>query len=394
MDPEIKKLLDQIGSDWKAYREANDARMKAIEAGQGHAELDAKLAAMDTALNEAKAQINRMNIGGVGQNGQQGPSAVKIELAAWMRDPGRGSNFKASVNTTTNADGGYLALPEISAEIDRVAGKSVAMRALANKKTIGKNSLSINFNKGGVVGGWVAETGSRTSNSTVPQFAQIEITPREVYVLPASTNDSLEDLGFDVVAWLTEEAAISFSELEDYAFILGDGDGKPKGILAQTMVANASYAWEKIGYILSGKSAAFADTKPADYIIDLIHALKAKYRNNASFLMNDLTLAAARKIVDGDGNYLWQPSFQMGIPDKLSGYPVAISDNMPDIAANSYSIAFGDFNRGYQIVDRSGVRVLADPYTAKGFVTFYVYKRVGGDVKNFEAIKVMKFAAS
>ena len=391
MDPEVKKLLDQIGTDWKAYREANDARMVAIEKGQGHAELDAKLAAMDASLLETKAMLNRMNLGGAGA--KPGPSAIITELTGWMRSRPNG-DFKASVNTTTNADGGYLALPEIAAELDRVAGKSVAMRGLANVKTIGKNSLILNVNKGGVVGGWTAETGARTGNTTVPALAQVEITPREIYVLPAATNDSLEDLGFDVAAWLADEAATSFSELEDYAFILGDGDGKPKGILAQTMVANASYAWEKIGYIASGKSGAWAETKPADYIIDLVHALKAKYRNNASFLMNDATLCAARKLVDGDGNYLWQPSFQLGVPDKLLGYPVAVSDNMPDIAANSYSIAFGDFNRGYQIVDRAGIRVLADPYSAKGFMTFYVYKRTGGDVKNFEAIKVMKFAAS
>ena len=394
MDPkELKDAIDALGASWKAYRETNDARLVAIEAKQGTAELDAKLKKIESDVAESQAKINRMNLGG-GISPSQRPSAAAKELGAWARTAGLNGEFKAAISTDSNVDGGYVVIPEIDMNITRVAEKQVAMRSLAAVRTTGKNSIVLFKNKGGVSGGWVAETGARNGNNSNPQIARIEIFAHEIYAEPKSTQDGLDDIGFDVPAWLAEKCAISFSENEDAAFISGDGDSKPKGFLAHTMVANASYVWEKIGYILSGKSAAFADTTPADKIIDLIHALKAKYRGGASFLCNDLTLAEARKIKDGDGNYLWQPSFQLGIPEKLSGYPVAVSDNMPDIAANSYALAFGNFKAGYQIVDRAGISILRDPYTEKGFVKFYTKKRVGGDVQNFEAIKVMKFAAS
>lgn len=394
MDAELQKAIDDLGRDWKEFRATNDERLKAIEAKQGTAEFDTKLAAINKDISDVKAQINRAMLGSQLIAGGLGePSALTKELVGWMRNPSRNGQFVAQVNQTTNADGGYLSLPEIDSEISRVAEKTVAMRRLANIKTIGRASYVKNINKGGVTAGWVAEAESRTGNTATPAMAQIEIFAREIFSLPGATQETLDDLGFDVAAWLAEECGTAFADTEDAAFISGDGAGKPKGFLAQTMVADASYAWGKIGFIASGKAGAFADTAPADKIIDLIHALKAKYRNGASFLTNDLTLAQIRKIKDGQNNYLWQPSFQPGIPDRLAGYPCEVSDNMPDIAANSYSIAFGNWKQGYQIVDRKGVRILADPYTTKGIVSFYTYKRVGGDVLNFEAIKVMKFSA-
>lgn len=394
MDPEMKKYFDEIGANWKAYREANDARMAAIEKGQGHAEIDAKLAALDASLVEAKAQLNRLALGTALGGNQASRSQMVTELVGWMRDPSRAQLFKGQVNTTTNADGGYLVVPEIDSVISRIAAKNVAMRSLANVKTIGRPSYVKNVNKGGVTAGWVAEGGSRTGNTGTPAFAQIEIFARELYTLPSATSEALEDMEFDVAAWLAEEAGIMFGETEDLAFIQGDGSSKPKGFLGYDIVANASYEWGKIGYVASGAAADFATTNPSDKLVDLIHALKAKYRANGNFLLNDLTLAKIRKFKDGQGNYLWQPSFQMGQPDRLSGYPVAVSDNMPDVAADAYAVAFGDFNAGYQIVDRRGVKVLADPYTTKGVTTFYTTKRCGGDVVNFEAIKVLKIAAS
>ncbi|HQJ23326.1 MAG TPA: phage major capsid protein [Rectinema sp.] len=393
MDSDVKEMLDNLGKEWKAFRDTNDQRLAAIEAKQGHAELDAKLAAIEKELNETKAQINRVMLG-ARLGGADEKSELYRAFTDWMRDPGRSQQFKAAVQVQTGGDGGYLVLPELEKTLQRVVSDSVAMRQLANVVTIGSKSYLKNINKGGITGGWATEGGTRTGNATTPAIAQIEIIPRELYALPSASQEALDDLDFDVAAWLAEEAGITFASLEDAGFISGDGNGKPKGFLAETMVANSSWTWEKIGYILSGAAGAFPTTHPGDVLIDLIYALKAGYRNGAAWLMNDLTQSVVRKFKDGQGNYLWQPSFQLGKPDTLCGYPVMISDSMPDIAADAYAIAFGNFKLGYQIVDRKGVRVLADPYTTKGAVTFYTYKRVGGAVADYNAIKVIKFAAS
>jgi HK97 family phage major capsid protein len=187
---------------------------------------------------------------------------------------------------------------------------------------------------------------------------------------------------------------IVFAEQEGAAFINGDGSAKPTGFLNYTTAADASWAWGKIGYIASGADGAFASSDPSDALINLAYAPKQGYRANGTWVMNRKTEAAIRKFKDGDDNYIWQPGTAIGQPASLLGYPVAEAEDMPDIASNAYSIAFGDFARGYLIVDRVGINVLRDPFSAKPYVLFYTTKRVGGGVQNFEAIKLMKFAAS
>jgi HK97 family phage major capsid protein len=212
--------------------------------------------------------------------------------------------------------------------------------------------------------------------------------------MPAASQTLLDDSIVNIDEWLAEEVRLAFAEQEGTAFVTGDGTNKPKGFLKYTTVANASWAWEKIGYITTGKSAGFAETDPADKLLDLIYAAKAPYRANGTFLMNRSTVAAVRKLKDGQGNYLWQPSNAPGEAASLMGYPVAESEDMPDIAADAFAIAFGDFARGYLIVDRAGIRVLRDPYSSKPYVLFYTTKRVGGGVQDFDAIKLLKFAES
>jgi HK97 family phage major capsid protein len=301
--------------------------------------------------------------------------------------------YKDTVNTTTNADGGYVVLPEIDTEIGRVASKTVAMRGLANVRTIGRQSYVKNVNLGATSGGWATEGSSRAEGASTPKFAQIEIFAREIYAMPTSTNEALEDIEFDVAAWLAEECGFTFADIEDAAFISGDGVGKAKGFLAYEAVPNDAYTWGKIGYVASGNAGGFATSNPSDRLIDLIHALKRVYRARGTFLMNDTTLSMIRKFKDGQGNYLWQPSFQTDIPDMLLGKPLVTSDNMPDVGPGTCPIAFGDFRSAYQIVDRRGVKILADPYTIKGSVIFYTSKRTGGDVVNFEAVKLLKIAS-
>lgn len=403
MDPELKKAIEDLQKSWADYRKTNDERLAAIEKGQGVSELEAKLAKIDTEVTKnqklvddmsaLQAQVNRMNLGTTGTT----EKPRNEEFDKWMR-AGNTREFRASATSDADPAGGFLVLPEVETVITRVAEKTTAMRQLANVRTISAASLRKPVSKGGASGGWVGERETRGETDT-PELDVIEITAREMYAEPAASQILLDDAYTDVASWLGEEAGIAFADLESAAFISGAGQQSPRGILAYDAVANASYAWGKLGYIASAKAGAWADADPADKLIDLVHALKSKYRANGSFLMNDLTIASARKLKSTTGSgaansYLWEPSFQAGQPARLLGYPVYSDDNMPDIGANAYAIAFGDFKAGYQIVDRAGVSVLRDPYTKKGFVKFYTTRRVGGAVVNYEAIKLFKFAAS
>jgi HK97 family phage major capsid protein len=216
----------------------------------------------------------------------------------------------------------------------------------------------------------------------------------ELYAMPAATATLLEDAAVNIDQWLATEVEQAFAVQEGAAFVSGDGSNKPKGFLSYTAVANGSWTWGNIGYVASGAAGDFASSNPSDALVDLIYAVKAGYRQNGAFVMNRKTQAAIRKFKDDGGDYLWAPPAVAGGRASLMTFPVVEAEDMPDIAANSLSIAFGDFGRGYLVVDRSGVRVLRDPFTAKPYVLFYTTKRVGGGVQDFDAIKVMKFAAS
>jgi HK97 family phage major capsid protein len=216
----------------------------------------------------------------------------------------------------------------------------------------------------------------------------------ELYAMPAATAALLEDAAVNIDEWIAGEVELAFAEQEGTAFVTGDGTNKPKGFLSYTTVANASWAWNKIGYVATGVDGDFPADDPSDILVDLIYALKAGYRQNGTFIMNRKTQSAIRKFKDSSGGYLWQPPAQAGGRATLMTFPVVESEDMPDAAADTFSVAFGDFNRGYLVVDRAGVSVLRDPYSAKPYVLFYTTKRVGGGVQDFDAIKLLKFGES
>ncbi|MCB1386552.1 MAG: phage major capsid protein [Nitratireductor sp.] len=204
----------------------------------------------------------------------------------------------------------------------------------------------------------------------------------------------LDDAAINIDEWLAQEVEIAFAEQESTAFITGDGVNKPKGLLDNPAVAETAWSWGNLGYVPTGTDGAFAASDASDVLVDTIYALKAGYRQNANWLLNRRTQAEIRKLKDADGNYLWQPPATAGEKAMLMGFPVTEAEDMPDIASDSLSIAFGDFARGYLIVDRAGVRVLRDPYSAKPYVLFYTTKRVGGGVQDFDAIKLVKFGTA
>ncbi len=211
--------------------------------------------------------------------------------------------------------------------------------------------------------------------------------------MPAATSSLLDDAAVNVEQWITEEVEAAFAEQEAAAFITGNGLNKPMGFLSYSTVEDASWEWGKIGHIATGVDGALPASDPSDKLIELIYALKAGYRQNANFVMNRKTQSVLRKLKDADGNYLWQPPAAVGEKASLMGFGLVEAEHMPDIAADGTPIAFGDFERGYLVVDRIGVRVLRDPYSAKPYVLFYTTKRVGGGVQDFDAIKLLKFAA-
>lgn len=301
-----------------------------------------------------------------------------------------------TLQSVINTDGGYFVHPEENqGPIERYLSESVDMRSLATVRPISAASYKTAFNLGGAGGGWVGETETRPETNT-PQLAEFEFPAMELYAMPAATQNIIEDASTDIEQWISDEVGIKFSELDGAAFIAGDGNRKPHGILSPgyDFVANASWAHKKIGYIVTGVSGDLHATTPYDNILDLTGSLKKGYRANAQFLASRMSLNKVRKIKDTTGQYIWQPAARDGTPASLDGYPYTEVEEMPAFAANSYPLAFGDFKRGYLIVDRIGISVLRDPYSAKPYVLFYTRKRVGGGVQNFEAYKVLKAGTS
>ncbi len=164
--------------------------------------------------------------------------------------------------------------------------------------------------------------------------------------------------------------------------------------MTHTTVAEGSWTWGNLGYVATGAAGDFAAVDQADAVVDLVYALNAQYRANASFVMNSKTAGAVRKMKDVDGRFLWSDGLAAAEPARLMGYPVLIAEDMPDIAGDAMAIAFGDFGAGYTVAERPDLRILRDPFSAKPHVLFYATKRVGGDVSDFAAIKLLKFAVS
>jgi HK97 family phage major capsid protein len=271
------------------------------------------------------------------------------------------------------------------------------MRAISGVRQVSSSTYRKPFAVTGAESGWVAEAGARdaTDSPTLAALAELSFPTMELYAMPAATQALLDDSAVNIDEWIAEEVRDSFAQQEGTAFVTGNGSDKPKGVLGYTKVDNGSWTWGNIGFIKTGVDAAFptasSSVNPSDKLIDLVYTVKAGYRANGTFIFNRATQAVIRKMKDVDGHYIWQPATKAGDPSLLMGYPVAESEDMPAIVADSYSVAFGDFRRGYLIVDRVGIRVLRDPYSSKPYVLFYTTKRVGGGVQDFEAIKLLKF---
>ncbi|WP_395630587.1 phage major capsid protein [Aquidulcibacter sp.] len=399
--PEVRAAHNELMSAFEAFRSANDQRLAEIEQkSSADVLLEEKVDRIDRSLTRAQASLDRLSLAGLRPGTQPAVDSDRQEAkAAWAGFMRRGDESALaaieakSLSVVVATDGGHVAPPEVQATIERRIFASSPMRRLASIRTTSATIFRKPIAISSPAVGWVAETGTRTETAT-PSLDLLSFPMGEVYAMAAATQTLLDDALLDMDQWLAGEIAESFSSAESIAFISGDGVNKPKGLLNYTAAPDATATWGQLGYLASGVAGAFPATNPVDRLVDLTYAPRTPYRANASFMMNRRTVGLVRKFKDTTGQYIWQPSLVAGQPATLLGFPVVECEDMPDVSASGLAIAFGDFEKGYLIVDRADVRVLRDPYTAKPFVMFYVTKRLGGGIQNFDAIKLLRFTVS
>lgn len=389
----MMKKQNDLNDAFAQFKEANDARLKQLEAkGSVDPLLTAKVETTNTAIEELKGSITSIQTAMARSNAThslEDTGASKEAKAAFRKFLAKGERHMSEqeikyMSVGTDADGGYLVLPEFGELVDVALREISPMRQLAGVMQIGSDELNIPVKTAGVASGWVAETGARTATAAAT-LGNVQIKPEELYANPEATQKFLDDASVDVEAWLQGEVAEEFAETEGTAFISGNGTNKPKGILGYA----AGTAYNQVEQILSGSAGSF----DADDLIELLYGLKTTYSKNATFLMARATEKFIRKLKDSNNQYIWQPGLQAGAPSTILGRPTYTDENMPAIAADALAIACGDLKRAYKIVDRVGVRILRDPFSNKPYVGFYTTKRVGGGVVVSEAIKLLKLAA-
>jgi HK97 family phage major capsid protein len=399
---DVSAAFEDFARAFEAFKETNDERLGQIETRLSADPLtEEKVARIDQALDDARRRLDRLTLDRarppMSGDAPRDPalSEHKAAFRSYMRT-GEAAGLKRleekALSAGSGPDGGYLVPETVEREVLRRLSAASPIRAIASVRVISGGQYKRAFSTAGAAAGWVGENAARPQTAS-PTLAELSFPAMELYAMPAATQTLLDDAVVDIDQWIAEEVETAFAEQEGAAFVNGDGVNKPKGFLASTTVANSAWEWGKLGYLATG-GATFPGTNPSDILVDLIYALKAGYRQNAAFVMNRKTQSVIRKFKDASGVYLWQPPTSAGAPATLMGFPVVESEDMPDIAANALALAFGDFKRGYLVVDRAGVRVLRDPYSAKPYVLFYTTKRVGGGVQDYDAIKLLKFAAS
>ncbi len=403
--PDVTQAFEDFSRAFEAFRETNDDRLGQIEHRLTADVLtEEKLARIDRTLDQTKARIDQLALKarrpslGETRAETMDPAAREHKAAfeAYIRS-GDAQGLKRleekALSSGSGPDGGFLVPVPQERELLRRMALISPVRALATVREISGNQLKKAFLTTGPASGWVNETAARPqTNSQI--LADLTFPAMELYAMPSATQSLLDDGAINIEEWIADEIETVFAEREGQAFIAGDGIDKPRGILAYTNVAQASWTWGNVGYLATGVSAGFAATAPSDILIDLAYAVKAPYRQNGTFIMSRSTQAAVRKFKDSTGNYLWQPPISLGQMATFMNFPIVESEDMPNIAANSFSVAFGDFRRAYLVVDRMGIRVLRDPFTAKPYVLFYTTKRVGGGVQDFDAFKLLRFGVS
>lgn len=393
---EITERVSALGHAWEQFKQVNDSRLREIER-KGNADplYDEHLNNISVSLDNYKKRLDQIETAysrpALGEDGAKSGHAPSGEYGKAFRnylrkgmDAGLEALQTKALSVGSDPDGGYLVTPSMSSKIVQSIFETSPMRQLASIETISSDSLELIDDHDQAAAGWTAETATISETSS-PTLAKRNIPTHELYAQPKATQKLVDDAAIDIESWLSHKIADIFSRKENTAFISGTGVGQPRGILTYAAGTN----WGQIQQVGSGSSA----TVTPDSLITLFYSLKDAYTRRASFLMNRTIVQSVRLLKQATTNqYLWQPGLAAGTPDTLLGVPVYMAADMPVAASGSLSVAVGDFQSAYQIVDRHGIRILRDPFTEKPFVKFYATKRTGGDVINFEAVKILKLA--
>lgn len=375
---EVKQAVAGFMSEFKGFQDDIQRKLKQTEE---------RLTMMDR-----KSHITaRPPLSGGVELGAPHRKAFSAYLRHGDDDALRGIEIEGkALSTAINSDGGFLVDPQTADRVKSVLASATSIRAVASVVNVEATSFDVLVDHTDVGAGWATETGGVAETDT-PQIDRISIPLHELAALPKASQRLLDDSAFDVEGWLAGRIADKFARAEAAAFVTGDGIDKPKGILTHTKVADDTWSWGNLGYVVTGVAGGIGN---GDAVVDLVYALGARYRANASFVMNSKTAGLIRKLKDADGRFLWSDGLAAGEPARLLGYPVLVTEDMPDVATDAFAIAFGDFRAGYTIAERPDLRVLRDPFSAKPHVLFYATKRVGGDVSDFAAIKLLKFGTA
>lgn len=396
---EVKTTVDQLATAWEAFKKKNDEELTEIKKkGSADPLITEQLTKINAALDEHKSKLEQVETaaarthkgGEAGTEGKETAEQIEYKKAFlnYVRkgvDVGLSELQTKALSVGSDPDGGYLVAPQMSSRIIGIVRETSPIRQIATVETISSDSLELLEDRDEADAGWVGETESRPDTST-PQIGKKSIVVHEMFAKPKATQKLLDDASINTEQWLADKIAEKFSRKENTAFVSGNGVVQPRGFLTYA----DGTAWGQIEQKKSGSNGSF----DGDDLIDLLYALKDDYARNSTFLMHRQAEALARKLKDSvSGQYIWQPGLQAGAPNVLLGRPVYQASDLPAPGTNTLSIALGDFRRGYTVVDRLGIRTLRDPYTNKPFVIFYTTKRVGGDVTNFEAIKLLKLGS-
>jgi len=395
----LKELLEKQGKAFEAFKEANDSRLKAVEEkGNSDPVLDQKVDKANEdignilkQIEDIQAKANRPNSGADSGKSQEvlDHEEAFTKFLVKGTDEGLEGLEKKALNVTTDADGGYAVPEEFDRNILSLMRDQSPMRQVCNVIQVGTSDYKKLVNLHGAGHGWVDEDDARPETDT-PTLARITPFMGELYSNPAATQTMLDDSYFNAEAWLLDEVTSDFAEDEADAFLNGTGTKQPKGILQYTSATTADgvRAFGQLQHVVTAGATAIS----MDELIGLLYTLRKAQRNGATWMANGQTYAYLRKLKDSNGNYLWQPSTQAGQPASLLGYGVTENEDMADIATGVVSVMFGNYKRGYTIVDRMGTRTLRDPFTNKPYVHFYTTKRVGGMLVDSEAIKLLQQA--
>lgn len=380
----VPQVLAQLQAGFEDFKRRHDERLEALEAS-----VDAGLSA------DASA---RLGGGAPGSLPRSFRDRLPDEVLASLRAEMRGMPSAArSMTTQVDPDGGFTVVPQLDRTIESVVRDFSPLRRLATIVTQqpGTGDWEKVVTTQGSQSGWSGEEDDRNETNG-PQFGKVSIVPQEIYAIPMLTNHLIDDSAFDLQAFLETDVAEEFAVREGGAFVSGDGIKKPRGFLTNptSTADDSTRAFGTLQYIGTGTSGAFPATNPGDKLKDLVAALKPGYRKGpgVAWMMNSATANTISKFKDGQGNYLWTQSVVVGQPDTLLGFPVELNEDMPDIGVNAFAVAFGNFRRGYAIVDKLGIKLIVDKVTKKGWTKLYFARRTGGGTVDTRAIKLLKFA--